>query len=243
MGDELINMFFEITEHEDDIWRIDERYVNIGERGIYYFVRGRDQDLLIDGGYGLVPLRENVPLVDSERTVFVATHTHFDHVGAAWEFSERWVHEMEAHVLEQPTQDNTQIWPYLDGRNVFDIMPPQWVSVESYHIPPAPPTRILHDGDIIDLGDRQFEVLHTPGHSPGSISLWEAPTGVLFSADVLYNGTILDDLVGSSIPDLLRSHERLAQLPIKTVHPGHNESFSGEKAREIMDTYRARRGG
>lgn len=236
-------MYFEITAFPDDIWRIDERYVNLSERGLIYFVRGRDRDLLIDGGYGVVPLRQHVPLVDSERTVFVATHTHFDHVGAAWEFQERWVHEMEAHVLEAPTQENTLIWPYLDGRDVFDIIPPLWVSTKSYHIPPAPPTRILHDGDIIDLGDRQFEVLHTPGHSPGSISLWEAATGILFSADVLYNGTILDDLMGSSIPDLLRSHERLAQLPIKTVYPGHYESLSGAKAREIMDAYRAWRNG
>lgn len=236
-------MFFEITEQQEDIWRIDERYVNIHERGMIYFVRGRDRDLLIDGGYGVVPLRKNVPLVDSERTVFVATHTHFDHVGAAWEFSERWVHEIEAHVLVEPTQENTLIWPYLDGRDVFDMTPPLWISAELYNIPAAPPTRILHDGDILDLGDRQFEVLHTPGHSPGSICLWEAATGVLFSADVLYNGTILDEIDGASIPDLLQSHQRLAQLPIKTVYPGHYDRFSGEKARQLMAHYRARRAG
>ena len=237
-------MWFEITEHEHNIWRIDEPYVNLDSRCIIYFVRGRDRNLLIDGGYGLVPLRKNVPLVDSERTVFVASHTHFDHVGAAWEFAERWVHEIEAHVLAEPTQENTLISPYLYEHNVFDMTPPpQWSSAESYNIRPAPATRILHDGDIIDLGDRQFEVLHTPGHSPGSICLWEPATGVLFSADVLNDGPILDELDGSHIPDLLRSHERLAQLPIKTVHAGHYASFSGEKARELIAQYRAFRSG
>ncbi|MGB0384872.1 MAG: MBL fold metallo-hydrolase [Ardenticatenaceae bacterium] len=235
-------MYFEVTEHEHDIWRIDERYVNISERGMMFFVRGRDRDLLIDGGYGVVPLRENVPLVDSERTVFVASHTHFDHVGAAWEFAERWVHQLEAHVLVEPTQENTLIWPYLERRDVFDMTPPQWVSSDAYNILPAPPTRILHHGDLIDLGDRHFEVLHTPGHSPGSICLWEAATGVLFSADVLYDGTILDEIDGASIPDLLHSHQRLMELPIKTVHPGHYDSFSGKKARQIMAQYRAWRG-
>lgn len=72
-------MWFELTEHEHNIWRIDECYVNISERGIIYFVRGRDRDLLIDGGYGLVPLRENVPLVDSERTVFFRRKSTGDH--------------------------------------------------------------------------------------------------------------------------------------------------------------------
>lgn len=231
-------MWFEATELEHNIWRIDETYVNISERGLIYFIKGRDRDLLIDGGYGLVPLRPNLPLVDNERTIFVATHTHFDHIGAAHEFAERWVHEKEALVMAKPTQANTQIWPYLKGLAPFDVMPESWNSAENYHITPAPATRILHDGDILDLGDRHFEVIHTPGHSPGSISLWEAATGVLISADVLYNGTILDELVDSNIPDLLRSHERLSQLPIKTVHPGHYESFDGTKARDLMSAYR-----
>ena len=235
-------MWFDISALEHAIWRIDEAYVNISERGLIYFVRGRDRDLLIDGGYGLVPIRPNLPFIDNERTIFVATHTHFDHIGAAWEFAERWVHQIEANILAAPTQANTQILPYLMGKNVFDVTPPSWVSAETYHISPAPATRILHDGEIIDLGDRQFEVLHTPGHSPGSISLWEAATGVLFSADVLYNGTLLDELIDSNIFDLLRSHERLAQLPIQTVHPGHYESFSGKKARRLMAAYRAKRG-
>lgn len=284
---------FDTTELEHAIWRIDETYINISERGLMYFVRGRDRDLLIDGGYGLVPLRPNLPLVDSERTIFVATHTHFDHIGAAWEFAERWVHPLEAHVLAAPTQANTLIMPYLatldlfegprtacqttdncaDGTTtddtltsglssprsghclssskddtlfvhpIFDYVPDGWTSVADYHIRPAPATRLLHDGDVIDLGDRQFEVLHTPGHSPGSISLWEAATGVLFSSDVLYDGHLLDELDGSHIPDLLRSHERLAQLPIKVVHPGHYGSFDGAEARELMAAYRALRAG
>lgn len=234
-------MWFETTRLEHDIWRIDETYVNISERGLIYFVRGRDRDLLIDGGYGLVPLRPNLPLINSDRTIFIATHTHFDHIGGAWEFAERWVHTVEAHVMATPTQQNTQILPYLVGKQVFDRMPESWVSAETYHISPAPATHILHDGHIIDLGNRQFEVLHTPGHSPGSISLWEAETGVLFSADVLYNGTLLDELIDSNIPDLLRSHERLEKLPIKVVHPGHYESFDGDKARALMAAYRAKR--
>lgn len=234
-------MWFETAEVAQNVWRIDETYVDISERGLIYFVRGRDRDLLIDGGYGLVPLRPNLPLIDSDRTIFLATHTHFDHIGAAHQFAERWVHGREAVVLAQPTQANTQILPYLSGRAPFNVLPPGWISAETYHITPAPATRILHDGDTVDLGDRQFEVLHTPGHSPGSISLWEAATGILFSADVLYDGHLLDELIDSHIPDLLRSHERLGQLPIKTVFPGHYDAFNGNKARALVRAYRTQR--
>ncbi len=68
-------------------------------------------------------------------------------------------------------------------------------------IAPAPPTRLLDDGDVVDCGDRSFEVLHLPGHSPGSIGLWEAASGILFSGDAVYDGPLLDELDGSDIDD------------------------------------------
>ena len=48
----------------------------------------------------------------------------------------------------------------------------------TYEVPAAPATRIVAGGDVIDLGNRHFEVIHTPGHSPGGIALWEADTGI-----------------------------------------------------------------
>ena len=65
--------------------------------------------------------------------------------------------------------------------------------------PAAPATTLLCDGDVVDLGDRAFEVLHLPGHSPGSIGLWEPATGVLFSGDAIYDGPLLDELDGCDI--------------------------------------------
>ncbi len=233
------NQWFKTHELSDNIWRIEETFIDPSEQGHFYFVRGRNQDLLIDGGYGIVPLCENVPLIDPNRTVFIATHTHYDHIGAGWEFSERWVHPLEAEIMAKPTQKNTAILPFLDGRSIFTVTPPQWSSVHNYHITPAPATRLLQDGDLIDLGDRQFAVIHTPGHSPGSISLWEAETGILFSADVLYDGVLLDTIEGAHIPDLLKSQQRLAQLPIQKVYPGHYGSFDGQRATELIATYRS----
>ena len=71
---------------------------------------------------------------------------------------------------------------------------------------PAPATRLLGDGDVIDLGDRAFEVLHLPGHSPGSIGLWEAATGILFSGDAVYDGPLLDELDGCDIAAYVATH-------------------------------------
>ena len=89
------------------------------------------------------------------------------------------------------------------------------------------------DGDVIDLGDRALEVLHLPGHSPGSIALWEESTGTLFSGDAIYDGPLLYDLPGASVADYIRTLRRLLTLEVETVHAGHDPSFGRERLREI----------
>ena len=59
---------------------------------------------------------------------------------------------------------------------------------------------------MVDIGNRHFEVLHLPGHSPGSIGLWEEASGTLFSGDAVYDGPLLDELPTSNIAGLSRHH-------------------------------------
>ncbi|MEJ0007003.1 MAG: MBL fold metallo-hydrolase [Steroidobacteraceae bacterium] len=89
--------------------------------------------------------------------------------------------------------------------------------------PAAPATRLVDEGDVIDLGDRVFEVLHLPGHSPGSIGLLESRTGTLFSGDAIYDGPLLDDIPGSDIAAYIRTMRRLLTLSV-TVVLGHGGS-------------------
>ena len=94
---------------------------------------------------------------------------------------------------------------------------------------------------MIDLGDRAFEVLHLPGHSPGSIGLWEEASGVLFSGDAIYDGPLLDELQGSDVEDYAATVRRLRQLPVEVVHGGHENSFGRARLVELCDAYLARR--
>ena len=87
---------------------------------------------------------------------------------------------------------------------------------------PPKPDRLLKDGEYIDIGDIHLEVLHTPGHSSGGISL--AGHGVVFSGDTLFNfGIGRTDFPGCSYKRLMRSiHQKLMVLPDETiVYPGH----------------------
>ena len=108
-----------------------------------------------------------------------------------------------------------------------------------YEIKPAPPRRLLHQGDVLDLGDRSFEVLHLPGHSPGCIALWEAATKTLYSGDVIYDGEIYDDIYHSAIDDYIVSMEQVKAIPAETVHAGHYHSFGQARLIELADDYLA----
>jgi glyoxylase-like metal-dependent hydrolase (beta-lactamase superfamily II) len=198
-----------------------------------WHVRGRNRDMLIDSGMGVVSLRTWVPLVTERDLIAVASHTHFDHIGCHHEFADRTVHRAEAELLARPTRSNTLADPYVTNE-IFDALPPEPYVSESYAVPAAPAGRLLDDGDMIDLGDRAFEVIHTPGHSPGGIALWEKATQTLYSGDIVYDGPLIEDTYHSNAEDYVASMERLLTLPVETVHGGHFPSFSGERLRRIV---------
>jgi glyoxylase-like metal-dependent hydrolase (beta-lactamase superfamily II) len=222
----------------DGVTRIWEPWVRDFYRCNIWHLRGRDRDLLIDSGTGVVSLRRQVRALAERPLLAVASHIHFDHIGAHHEFPERAVHAAEAAVLAHPDRDRTVIDRYVTD-DIFEMLPPGWPGAAAYAIAPAPATHVLEDGDVVDLGDRHFEVMHLPGHSPGSIALWEAASGILFSGDVVYDGQLLDDNADSSVPDYIRSMERLRDLPVRVVHGGHCASFGRGRLVTLIDAYLA----
>jgi len=130
---------------------------------------------------------------------------------------------------------------YEMGERFITALPHADFDLKRFACPPAPPTRRVTEGDVIDIGDRVFEVLHLPGHSPGSIGLWESATGTLFSGDAIYDGPLLDELPGSDIPTYLKTMRRLIELPVRIVHAGHDPSFGGDRLRELARAYIDRR--
>jgi glyoxylase-like metal-dependent hydrolase (beta-lactamase superfamily II) len=126
---------------------------------------------------------------------------------------------------------------------LITALPEAGYDVGAYALKGATVTRIVDDGDIVDTGERRFEILHLPGHSPGSIGLWEAGTGTLFSGDCVYDGSLLDELGTSNIDDYVASMIRLRDLPVVTVHAGHDPSFGKERLHALIDKYLAARAG
>jgi glyoxylase-like metal-dependent hydrolase (beta-lactamase superfamily II) len=195
---------------------------------------------MIDSGFGLASLREQIAELKHKPTIAVATHSHCDHIGGLHEFRDCRIHAAEADVVRYPTIENTVAKGYMTEAMFEGVPPtsfdPDAISFHSVH--PA----LLTDGEVIDLGDRVFEVVHIPGHSPGSIGLFEQTTGILFSGDVVHNGSNgigRFHLYHSNLDDWLTSVERLRKLPVSTVHAGHFGSFGRERYLAILDEYLA----
>ena len=225
--------WYKVRRLDDDVTAISEPFIQEFYRCNIWHVRGRDSDMLVDSGMGVVSLREYVPLVTGRDLIAVASHTHFDHIGCHHEFECRAVHAAEADLLAHPTRANTLADPYVTDE-IFDALPPEPYCSKCYGVKSAPATRILEDGDTVDLGDRVFEVIHTPGHSPGGIALYEKATEILFSGDILYDGPLIEDTYHSNAGDYLSSMERLLKIPARIVHGGHFPSFSGERYRQLI---------
>jgi len=144
-------------------------------------------------------------------TAIVNTHGHCDHIGANFRLHEATgaqiaIHELDAALLTDAVRN---------GSALFYAVP--MIS------PPA--DRLLHDGDVIEIGERTMTVLHTPGHSPGGISL--LLDECVFTGDTLFRASIgRTDLPGGSYETLMRSvRERLMTLDDEMrVYPGHGEA-------------------
>jgi glyoxylase-like metal-dependent hydrolase (beta-lactamase superfamily II) len=131
---------------------------------------------------------------------------------------------------------------YEVGPTFITALPRADFNMRIFSRPPAPATRTVEEGEVVDLGDRVFEVLHLPGHSPGSIGLWEAGTATLFSGDAIYDGPLLDELPGSDVAVYMNTMRRLESLPVRVVHAGHDPSFDGRRLRELARQYLDRQG-
>lgn len=230
--------WYETRKIDDDVTLILESQHDPEWRCNIWHVRGRDRDLVIDTGLGLKSLSAEVAKITERPVIGVCTHSHYDHSGGLYEFSERLGHRCEADIYASPTRENIVAENFFVDSMIYSAPYPGF-EAESWVMQSAPLTRELDEGDVIDLGDRALKVLHLPGHSPGSIALWEGATGTLFSGDTIYDGDLIDDLFHSVAAQLHESLERLRTLPITVVHGGHYDSFDATRMSVIIDEYQA----
>jgi glyoxylase-like metal-dependent hydrolase (beta-lactamase superfamily II) len=240
MGLRVARQWYESITINSGLTLIREKHVHPDLRCNIWHIKGRENDLLIDSGLGVASLSSYIAGDRDKDILALASHTHFDHIGCHHEFEHRLCHPLEARVLEMPDAQNT-VWDEYRKTAAdmaqFSAIPYEGFRLDHYRIEPAPATQLIDEGDLIDLGDRHFHVFHMPGHSPGSVCLYEVRTKTLFTGDVIYDGELLDSLYHSDPEVYLETLARLKELPVETFHCGHYDSFGKDRLLELIDQY------
>lgn len=232
-------MSFKTIKISDHISVIQETGVANFMRCNIWHVRGRDYDLIIDTGMGLSPLKDWV-MRESDRPIkAIMTHSHFDHSGSLHEFDCRLGHRAEAHIIAKPNAQNTAYVGAWTEIEIVDLKSHPDYSAQTYGVQAAPLTGYLDEGDMLDLGDHAYQILHLPGHSPGSIGLWDVKTKTLFSGDAIYNGELLDTTYHSEPAVYQQTLRRIKDLGAEIYHAGHYPSFGQDVMNGLVNQYLA----
>lgn len=253
----VADQWFEVTELEDGVVQILEPHVDPWLRANTWLIRGSESDLLVDTGLGIGRMRELVYELTDHPVHVVLTHAHADHVGGLHEFDVRIVHRVEAPAVRKPPDVPVLLGTRFSddfrrrlaemGEVIPDVMvtalPEPGFDPTAYRVLPATPTRLVEEGTVIDLGDREFEIIHLAGHTRGSLGLWEEQRGILFVGDVMIESGVLDEIPGSDVGEFVRTMRRLLTLPARIVHSGHDPSFGQSRLVAIATEYLAQRAG
>lgn len=209
-----------------------------------FLVVGSRRAVLFDTGMGIRPMLPTLERLTSLPFTVVNSHDHFDHRGGNHELSEHAadiaVHPAASHGHHAAPAD---FYPgyrraaaraaalfdqfaALDRQGPFTLTPDQFPrplpELDTWRIPAVPPTRLLLDGETIDLGDRTLTVLHTPGHSPDSLCLWDPETRTLLSGDTVLSAAYWAHQPGADVAAFAHTLRRLDQLGARRVLVAHN---------------------
>ncbi len=194
-----------------------------------YLINGK---VLVDTGMNtsalIAAIEKNIDIKELE--LIILTHCHFDHTAAAGEIAKKSGARVAIHREDAPLLKDDNI----SAASLFGRRPP---AIE--------PDMLLEDGQRIRVSeDEELEVIHTPGHTPGCICLYEPGSKSLFSGDTVFpEGSIgRTDFEGGDPSALTASISKLTALDIKTLYPGHGNITSDNVNRQIEMSLRMSQG-
>ena len=168
-----------------------------------YLIEGQHTALLFDTGPGVRDISEPVKSLTKLPVIALPSHMHFDHTG-------------NLHRFETIAIADLPVLRACEKNGIFHASDELFLGYyEGMAWKPVKVSQWLPIGAAIDLGQRKLEVIHTPGHSPESISLLDRQAGIMFAADYVYPGSLYVQIPGADLSDYLSAAESL--LPI--LHP------------------------
>jgi glyoxylase-like metal-dependent hydrolase (beta-lactamase superfamily II) len=213
--------WFEVYRLMDGIYAIYEP--GQFEEVISFLIEGDDNALLFDTGLGIGDIRSVVQQLTDRDIIVMNSHTHYDHIGGNYQFET--IYGMDTPFTRSRAQGSPHeaVAEFLTEGWVWKELPVGFVAAE-YRSHPFMISRIVGEGDTIDVGGRILEILVTPGHAPDSICLLDRENRLLFTGDTFYLAPLYTHLEGSDFDDYARTAARLAGLApsIDSALTSHN---------------------
>ena len=201
----------------------------VGETNCYIIQDEKTKEtMVIDPGGEVNKISEMLDTLNANVKYILLTHCHGDHIGGVKELKEKYGGKILIHIEDEPGLKDPEV-------NLADYVGIGTIVLEA--------DSRLNDNDLIHIGDIEFKVIHTPGHTKGGICLYQEKEKILFSGDTMFRGTWgRTDLPTSSFEAIIKSiTERIMTLPEDTiVYPGHGKSTMIREEEPIYLELRAR---
>jgi glyoxylase-like metal-dependent hydrolase (beta-lactamase superfamily II) len=192
---------------EDDwfaVCALDESTLAIGEpayhqRNWSYLISDAQESLLFDTGSGRRPIAPLVARHGREAVTAFPSHMHFDHLGGVHDFG-------PVMVADLPMLRAVETGGNLTPTDDMFLGASEAVPVPAFEV-----GQWVKPGEVVTVGSRRLEVIHTPGHSPDSVSLWEAERARFYAADFIYRGALYAQTPGASLTQYIAVCQQLLE--------------------------------
>ena len=201
--------WFEVYWIDDDIYAIYEP--GQFEEVMSFLITGEDFALMFDTGLGIGNIRRVVDQLTDLDVVVLNSHTHYDHIGGNHLFDTIYGTDLEYTKRRALGSPPEAVAGFLQEGWVWKPFP-QGFSKSDYQSRAFTISKIVGEGDQIDIGGRVLEILHTPGHAPDSICLFDRENRILFTGDSFYLAPLYTHISGGSFEDYANTAARLSGL-------------------------------
>lgn len=219
---EIKDSWFTVTQINNTTFAISE--YGHWEQVHSYLLIGEEKAALIDTGLGIDNIKRITDQLTNLPIIVLTTHVHWDHIGSHGEFKNIYVHKDEEDWLVNGIKKLSIEQIRKDVSRDITIPTPETFNPDTYKPFQGNPTGLLNDGDEIEIGNRKLTIYHTPGHSPGHISIFDNSKGYLFTGDLLYDETPVYAFFPTTNPvDLTQSLKKISNIPnVTKIYGGHN---------------------
>lgn len=225
--------WFSVYKLPGDVYAIQED--GQWELVISYLVLGSDKALLWDTGMGFGDIKAVVEKLTDLPLTVVLSHHHRDHIGGMHQFDETICFDSE-YTVEYLTNglphEHADVQAEI-GEGMFAKPLPEGCDLDTYHIIGKAPTGTVQEGDVLDLGNRSLEVIHTPGHTADGIMLLDRENSILFTGDTYYPDWLYAFSEDSDLPTYVDTMNKVATIAteanIEWLYTSHMETVHGNE--------------